>query len=113
MKRKPKKSNGALWLDDEALAAMRMQAIEVAARLPEPQTPAHGMSGFPGKPRQERSQGHLGRGSDRRLRYQALIAAVGSRVIEDPIYVTYLYLRLLWLRWRTSRLKAELERLKT
>jgi hypothetical protein len=50
MKLKPKKTNGKLWLNDEDLAAMRMQAIEVAARLPEPQHPSHGMSGFPGSP---------------------------------------------------------------
>lgn len=51
MKRKTKKANGnAIWLDDGALAAIKMQAIEVAARLPEAQHPSSGMSGFPGSP---------------------------------------------------------------
>lgn len=43
MKRKQKRTNGAVWLDDNALAAIRMQAIEIAARLPEPEPMGHGM----------------------------------------------------------------------
>lgn len=43
MKRKPKsKSNGHLYLQDEQLATVRMQAIEVAARLPEPEPSGYG-----------------------------------------------------------------------
>lgn len=54
MKRKTKKqANGAVWLDDNTLAATRMQAIEVAARLPEPEPGMHGgqfPGGIPGRP---------------------------------------------------------------
>lgn len=51
MKRKAKKANGALWLDDENLARTRMTAIQVAAGLPEPEAAMHGMmSGGPGRP---------------------------------------------------------------
>lgn len=52
MKRKAKKTNGSIYLDDNMLAAKRMQAIEVASRLPEPR--AGGMAGlgggYPGEP---------------------------------------------------------------
>lgn len=46
------KANGStIYLDDNTLAALKMQAIEVAARLPEPTPPMHGMmSGGPGHP---------------------------------------------------------------
>jgi hypothetical protein len=51
MKRKTKKqANGAVWLDDNTLAATRMQAIEVAARLPEPEPGYGGMLGGQGGP---------------------------------------------------------------
>ena len=40
--RKTKKTN-AVWLDDSQLAAVKMQAIEVAARLPEPEPYGQGM----------------------------------------------------------------------
>lgn len=43
MKRKPKKTNGTLWLDDGVKAATRMQAIQVAAHLPESEPSGHGM----------------------------------------------------------------------
>ena len=52
MKRKPTKATSTeLFLLDGQLAAARMQAIEVASRLPEAQPPAHSMmGGYPGTP---------------------------------------------------------------
>lgn len=42
-KKKAKQTNGRIWLADEQLASIRMQAIEVAARLPEPEPVGAGM----------------------------------------------------------------------
>ncbi len=55
MKRKTKKANGSIALADDMLVRMRMQAIEIAARLPEPEPGVPGgmmggmISGRPGK----------------------------------------------------------------
>lgn len=53
MKKKANKANGAMFLDDEQLAATRMQAIQVAANLRDAEPPMHGgmmSGGYPGKP---------------------------------------------------------------
>lgn len=50
MKKTKAKKNGAIWLDDQNLASLRMTAIQVAANLPEPVPAMHGMSGGPGMP---------------------------------------------------------------
>lgn len=50
-KKKSKQTNGQIWLADEQLASIRMQAIEVAARLPEPS----GMQGLGGYSSQGKS----------------------------------------------------------
>lgn len=51
MKKTKAKKNGAMWLDDQNLASIRMTAIQVASGLAEPEPPMHGMmSGGPGRP---------------------------------------------------------------
>lgn len=46
MKKQSKEKPSKIWLEDSQLAAIRMQAIEVAARLPEPEPSySHAMMG--------------------------------------------------------------------
>lgn len=51
-KKKAATKNGKIWLDDGIVASIRMQAIQVAAHLPEGSPGGHGMmgGGYPGTP---------------------------------------------------------------
>jgi hypothetical protein len=48
--KKAKKQSSRLWLAEGQLAALRMDAINVAARLPEPRTATHGMAVYQEEP---------------------------------------------------------------
>lgn len=51
-KKQQKQKRSSIWLEDAQVASIRMQAIQVAAHLPEAVGGSHGMmgSGYPGTP---------------------------------------------------------------